>query len=96
MRSNEQGIFVLYFLTPGHFCPRLPIVKGAEFIRRIRKLGRQNGVAVRFVAARGRGSHGRLYYGNGRTVVKDRKKELPTGLRRAMLDQLGLPKNLFD
>ena len=71
-------------------------MKGAEFVRRIRKLGRPNGVVVRFVAARGRGSHGMLYYSNSRTVVKDRKKELPTGLRRAMLDQLGLPKDLFD
>ncbi len=70
-------------------------MKGAEFIRRMRKLGRQNGVAVRFVPARGRGSHGILYYGNGRTVVKDRKKELDKKAWRSMLAQLGLPKDLF-
>ncbi len=36
------------------------------------------------------GSHGRLYYGNRFTTVKDRKKEVGKGLLRAMLAQLGL------
>jgi mRNA interferase HicA len=49
---------------------------GAEFIRAIRKLGRRRGVEVRFVTRRGKGSHGTLYWGDRKTIVKDRKKEL--------------------
>lgn len=71
-------------------------MKGAEFIRRVRKLGRQNGVTVQFVPARGRGSHGTLFYGSAFTVVKDRKKDLDKKAWRSMLTQLGLPKKFFN
>jgi mRNA interferase HicA len=65
-------------------------VTGAEFIRRMRKLGRKRGVPVEFVAERGKGSHGTLYFGTQRTTVKDRKAELSQALLHAMLKQLGL------
>jgi mRNA interferase HicA len=65
-------------------------MNGAEFIRRIRRLGRERGVLVRFEARHGKGSHGRLYYGERFTTVKDRKKEIRQGLLHAMLSQLGL------
>ena len=65
-------------------------MKGADFIRRIRRLGRSRGVAVSFDQRHGKGSHGTLYYGNRKTTVKDRKKEIGPGLLRAMLEQLGL------
>jgi predicted RNA binding protein YcfA (HicA-like mRNA interferase family) len=68
-------------------------VKGAEFVRRIQRLGRQRGVAVGVKAERGKGSHGTLYYGDRFTVVKDRKKELSPGLLSAMLAQLGLSRD---
>jgi mRNA interferase HicA len=63
---------------------------GAEFIRAIRKLGRRSGLDVRWIAQRGKGSHGTLYYGNRKTIVKDRKTELSRGLLADMLRQLGL------
>ena len=65
---------------------------GNEFERRIRKLGRARGVRVSFDPGRGKGSHGRLYYGERFTTLKDRKKEIGPGLLLAMLDQLGLSK----
>ena len=65
---------------------------GAEFERRIRRLGRQRGVFVSFDRGHGKGSHGRLYYGARFTTLKDRKKEIGPGLLKAMLDQLGLTK----
>lgn len=65
-------------------------MKGAEFVRKVRRLGHTRGVEVRFVAKRGKGSHGTLYYGSARTIVQDFKKELPTGTLHAMLGQLGL------
>ncbi len=67
-------------------------VTGAEFIRRVKKMGRRKGVPVEFVAERGKGSHGMLYYGTRRTTVKHRQKELSTGLLHAMLDQIGLTR----
>jgi mRNA interferase HicA len=67
-------------------------MNGGEFIDRVRKAGRRNSVAVRFDKKRGKGSHGTLYYGDRKTTVKDRKKEIGSGLLGAMLDQLGLSK----
>ena len=65
---------------------------GNEFGRKIRKLGRQRGVSVSFDHSHGKGSHGRLYYGDRFTTLKDRRKEIGPGLLKAMLDQLGLTK----
>ena len=68
---------------------------GAEFIRRVRKIGRERGVSVRLDTERGKGSHGTLYYGKRHTVVKDRRKEIGAGLRFAMIRQLGLEPSDF-
>jgi mRNA interferase HicA len=67
-------------------------VTGAEFIRLIKATGKANRVAVAFDESHGKGSHGRLYYGKAFCTIKDRKKELPLGLRDAMLKQLRLSK----
>lgn len=66
---------------------------GEEFVRRVRRLGRQRGVAVRFEPRTGKGSHGRLYYGERFTTLKDRRKEIGTGLLAAMIRQLGLSRD---
>lgn len=63
---------------------------GGEFVRRVRRVGRDRGVAVRFEARPGKGSHGRVYFGERFATVKDRRKEIDTGLLAAMLRQLGL------
>ena len=65
-------------------------MNGREFIARARKLARRNGVAIRFDRTRGKGSHGTLYYGDCRTVVKDRGKPLKTGTLHGMCKQLGI------
>lgn len=65
-------------------------MKGSEFAKRIRRVGKERGVPVRFETHQGKGSHGRLYYGERFTTLKDRKKEMGAGLLRAMLNQLGL------
>lgn len=62
---------------------------GHEFERRVKRLGRRNGVPVWF-EAHGKGSHGRLYYGERFTTLKDRRKEIGKGLLKAMCRQLGL------
>jgi mRNA interferase HicA len=68
---------------------------GNELLRRLRKLGRERGVPVRLDEIKGKGSHAVLYYGSQRTILKDRRKELGSGLLRAMMRQLGLdPRDL--
>jgi mRNA interferase HicA len=68
---------------------------GAEVIRAVRRLGRRQDIEVRFVTRRGKGSHGTLYLGERKTIVKDRKKELSRGLLADMLRQLGVdPRDL--
>ena len=45
-------------------------MNGAEFIKRVQEVGRRNDVDVQFVTTHGKGSHGRLYYGQRWTTVK--------------------------
>jgi hypothetical protein len=45
---------------------------------------------VSFDPGRGKGSHGRLWFGGQFTTMKDRRKELGPGLLLAMLRHLGL------
>ena len=65
-------------------------MKGRRFIDRVVEIGRQRGVPVRIDMKRGKGSHLMLHYGDRKTIVKDRRKELGPGLLAAMLRQLGL------
>lgn len=70
-------------------------MKGAEFIRKIKKLGRKNDIPVKFIIRRGKGSHGTLFYGENFTIVRNPKDELKTRTMHAMLDQLGLTLDVF-
>jgi mRNA interferase HicA len=63
-------------------------VRGAEFERKQRKLARRKNVACLFVADKGKGSHGRLYFGNEFTTLKDRKKEIGRDLLVKMCHDL--------
>lgn len=51
---------------------------------------------MHFVASKGPGSHGTLYAGKRKTTVKDRKKEIGTGLLAKMLADLGIDKDEFE
>jgi len=65
-------------------------IKGSEFIKKIKRLGKKRDISVFFIAERGKGSHGTLYYGSSSTIVRNPKDELKTGTLHAMLNQLGL------
>jgi mRNA interferase HicA len=67
-------------------------MNGAEFIKKIRKAAKAKGLEIRIEQHRGKGSHVTLYIGTKFTVMKDRKKEIGTGLRDAMIKQLGFTK----
>lgn len=64
------------------------VVRGAEFERRARKVARIKNVACQFVADKGKGSHGRLYFGAEFTTLKDRKKEIGRDLLAKMCRDL--------
>ncbi len=70
-------------------------MNGRQFIARVRKVGRSQGQEVRFVATEGRGSHGTLYFGDRKTTVKDRKKEIGKGLLAKMVSDLGIGRDEF-
>ena len=67
-----------------------PPVNGKEFIDRVVALGRDRNVPVRVDVKRGKGSHVMLYYGDRKTVVKDRRKDIGPGVLSAMARQLEL------
>lgn len=68
-------------------------MNGNELLKKLKQLGKQNNITVRFEMKRGKGSHGTLYYGVCKTTLKDRKKEIGPGLLSKMLAELGLDKN---
>ena len=81
--------------APGHSYPwvRYLPVNGAEFVRRARRYARKVNLEVWFDPSRGKGSHGLLYLGARRTVVK--RGELKPGTFRAMLKQLEIREEDF-
>ncbi len=50
----------IFSLIIGHICPKLGFVEGAEFIRKVRKLGRMRSVTVAVDTSHGKGSHAML------------------------------------
>ena len=68
-------------------------MNGREFITRVRRLARRNGIAVRFDRARGKCSHGTLRYGDRFTVLKDHREPHETGTLHGMCKQLGIDRN---
>jgi mRNA interferase HicA len=70
-------------------------MKAGEFLRKLKAPADPNNVIFAFVAARGKGSHGTVYYGSAFTRLKDLKKELGPGLMRSMCRDLGIdPRDL--
>ena len=65
-------------------------MRGNEFIKKVKVLGKRRSVPVVLDAARGKGSHVMLFYGNRRTIVRNPKDELKIGTYHAMLNQLGI------
>ncbi len=68
-------------------------MNGREFVRRARRYARRTGQDFRFNSSRGKGSHGALYIGRQRTIVK--RGEISKGMLSAMLRQLGIDSREF-
>lgn len=71
-----------------HLCTKLSVMRGSELLKQLRKLGRNRGIPVTLERRPGKGSHGRLYFGDRFTTLKDPKKEIGPGLLRKMLRDL--------
>ena len=69
------------------------VMNGSELLKKLRKLAKQKGVDIRIEKHHGKGSHATLYFGDRRTTIKDRKKELGIGLLNSMLENLGIDKD---
>lgn len=82
--SCFQDKYVLYMVYS---------MNGSELIKILRKLGKQRGLTVRIDKKRGRGSHFTLYFGDNRTIMKDRTKEIGSGLLKKLLDNLGVSRD---
>ena len=71
-------------------------MKAGEFLRKVKAVGRTRGVDVVFDQRHGKGSHGTLFFGTRKTILKDRKKEIGPGLLHKMLRDLGLKLDDLD
>lgn len=64
---------------------------GNELLRKLRRLARDRGVVFDFSPRAGKGGHGRIRFGDRRTVLRSaRQKEIPSGSLRGMLADLGV------
>lgn len=63
-------------------------MKGSEFLRKIKILGKEKNITIELVQRRGKGSHSTLFYGEYFTIIRNLKDELKTGTYNAMLKQL--------
>ncbi|MEO5369764.1 MAG: type II toxin-antitoxin system HicA family toxin [Magnetococcus sp. DMHC-1] len=68
-------------------------MNGNEFIKKIRRYGKKNALAVTLVQKRGKGSHSLLYLGTKRTTIRNLFDELKSGTLTGMLKQLGLTRD---
>ena len=68
-------------------------MKGSEFLRKLKKLGREKGIKVKLIEERGKGSHCTIEFGDRFTIIRNLKDELKTGTYNAMLKQLGISKD---
>lgn len=69
---------------------------GGDFIRRVGKLGRKRGIHVRFESRKGKGSHGRIYYGDVLQQSKTAEKKLGRGSLLQCLHNLACPLRISE
>ena len=68
-------------------------MKGSEFLKKIKTLGKTKGIKVELLQRRGKGSHSTLLYGRRFTIIRNLKDKLKTGTYKAMLKQLGIKED---
>ena len=71
-------------------------MRSAEFIRRMRRLGRKSRIPFRCYPRRVVGSHGKVNYGDRAATIIDLRHEIRPDILRTKCRQLGIdPKNIY-
>ena len=71
-------------------------MNGNEFLKKLKKYAKKYGISGPTVElTHGKGSHSALLFNNKRTTLKDRTKEIGSGLLTAMLSDLDIKKREF-
>ena len=70
-------------------------MKTKTFISKLRKIGRRDGVAVRYDPRTGKGSHGRVWYGERFTTVPGTNSDIGDGLLKKICRDLGIDPDAF-
>lgn len=70
-------------------------MRGADFLRRVRRIAREQGWQFEWHADQGKGSHGTLYVNGKLTVLRHVRDEIKPGTLRAMLRQLDIAPDMF-
>ncbi|MCK5679409.1 hypothetical protein KAI46_01190 [bacterium] len=65
-------------------------MNGNELLKKLKKIAKERKINLELVKSHGKGSHSTLHFGSKKTTMKDLKKEIGTGLLKAMLFRLGL------
>jgi mRNA interferase HicA len=70
-------------------------MSGREFMKKLKRLAGRRNASWSYDPAHGKGSHGRIYFGNAYTAIKDPKKDIGRGLLSKMCADLGIkPEDL--
>ena len=72
-------------------------MRGSEFIDRLRKLAAQRGIECTYDPDRGKGSHGRIRFGQRISVIPDLRRELKKGTLSSICRDLAIkPQDLYE
>ena len=82
--ENDAQLDFRTFLSDTH------LMRGNEFIKRVKRLAKIHDLHCEWHPGLGKGSHGILVYGPRKTVVRNPQDELKTGTLHGMLKQLGI------
>lgn len=66
------------------------IMRGNEFIKKVRRLAKLRGCECEWHPDKGKGSHGALTFGDKWTIVRNPQDELKSGTFHGMCKQLGI------
>lgn len=70
--------------------PYTDFMRGRQYIKRIKRIGRKGDVDVWIVRNRGKGSHQMLHYGDRKTTIKNPREEWSPTYYRLICVQLGI------
>jgi predicted RNA binding protein YcfA (HicA-like mRNA interferase family) len=71
-------------------------MNGRQLLRKLRRIGRERGIAVEVDSSHGRGSHSLVRFGDRTTTLPDLRRDVRPGLLSAIMRQLDLTREDLD